>query len=164
MENSTPIVDYLDPKEQRNEYGRRYMRSRYAANPERHKENSRKWAQKNRERTRVNQRKRYAANKEKISNIVRKSRLKLDFNISLEQYECMLSEQKGVCAICKQPCPSGNKLSIDHDHRCCNTKSKSCGKCIRGLLCVHCNRGLGCLRDSPELLLEAFQYIKRHMK
>lgn len=47
-------------------------------------------------------------------------------------------------------CGANEKLVIDHDH---NT-----GK-IRGLLCGHCNRGLGHFRDDPTLLEFAAQYL-----
>jgi len=47
-------------------------------------------------------------------------------------------------------CGSEEKLVVDHDHRT--------GK-IRGLLCNHCNRGLGHFRDDPTLLEFAAQYL-----
>lgn len=63
----------------------------------------------------------------------------------------MLAEQGGVCGICKQPETvrkgklSGEAvrfLAVDHDHRCCPGK-KSCGRCIRKLLCLSCNIAVG---------------------
>lgn len=47
-------------------------------------------------------------------------------------------------------CGAEEKLVVDHDH--------TTGK-VRGLLCGHCNRGLGHFRDSPVLLEFAAQYI-----
>ena len=47
-------------------------------------------------------------------------------------------------------CGANEKLVVDHDHKT--------GK-IRGLLCNHCNRGLGHFRDDPMLLEFATQYL-----
>lgn len=77
------------------------------------------------------------------------ARLKNRFNITVEQYEYLLSQQNNVCFICEQPetRKSGHtgkpmNLAVDHDRQCCPT-NKSCGKCIRGLLCTDCNTSLG---------------------
>lgn len=47
-------------------------------------------------------------------------------------------------------CGSEEKLVVDHDHKT--------GE-IRGLLCNHCNRGLGHFKDDPMLLEFAAQYL-----
>jgi phage/plasmid primase-like uncharacterized protein len=47
-------------------------------------------------------------------------------------------------------CGAKEKLAVDHDHKT--------GK-IRGMLCNHCNRGLGHFRDDPTLLEFAAQYL-----
>ena len=47
-------------------------------------------------------------------------------------------------------CGDTTKLVVDHDH--------ATGK-IRGMLCNHCNRGLGHFRDDPMLLEFAAQYL-----
>ncbi len=71
----------------------------------------------------------------------RKSWLRAAYGLSLEQYEELLARQDGVCAICKKG-PRRNRLHVDHDHSCCPNAKTSCGKCIRGLLCVGCNSRL----------------------
>ena len=80
------------------------------------------------------------------------------FGITLETFEAMLKQQNYVCKICHKPNPSGNRLSIDHDHKCC-PKNKSCGLCVRGLLCERCNMGIGVFQDDPLLLREASDYL-----
>lgn len=57
-----------------------------------------------------------------------------------------IKESTHQCVICG----SKEKLVVDHDHK----KHK-----IRGMLCNHCNRGLGLFRDNPELLEYAAQYL-----
>lgn len=73
-------------------------------------------------------------------------------------YELLLAEQGGVCALCEGISRDGKALHIDHDHDCC-PGSKSCGKCVRGLLCDGCNRGLGHFNDRHDLLDRAATYV-----
>jgi hypothetical protein len=77
----------------------------------------------------------------------------------------MFNKQQGLCAACHHP-ETGltslgrpRLLSVDHDHACCPGK-KSCGKCIRGLLCRRCNVTLGWVEDTPDLLLNLVDYLK----
>lgn len=86
--------------------------------------------------------------------------LKSRYSMSEQDYQGLLSGQSGVCAVCGEKCPSGKKLAVDHDHSCCPGR-KSCGKCIRGLLCSRCNTGIGSFRDRADLLLSAANYIER---
>jgi hypothetical protein len=60
------------------------------------------------------------------------------YNITSETYAQMLEGQGGVCLGCEDPPEPGKLLCVDHDHDCCPGK-KSCGKCVRGLLCGPCN-------------------------
>lgn len=84
--------------------------------------------------------------------------LKHFFGITVEQYEELLIKQNGVCAICGGINPSGRMLHVDHDWSCCPSK-RSCGKCIRGLLCSRCNTALGSFKDNSENLKKALKYL-----
>ena len=93
----------------------------------------------------------------------RDTQLKLKYHLSSEQFDQMVIDQGGVCAICQKP-PIPNKknlgrLSVDHDHSCC-PGTKTCGQCVRFLLCDLCNKGLGAFRDDPNLLLRAGLLMK----
>lgn len=72
------------------------------------------------------------------------------YGITTEDYQSLLTAQKGVCAICKKP-PGKYRLSVDH----CHTKGN-----VRGLLCTQCNTALGLLRDCPDNLDAAKAYLK----
>jgi hypothetical protein len=73
------------------------------------------------------------------------------YGITLDDYEKMLFEQCGVCKICLNP-PSGKKKRLAVDH--CHITGK-----VRGLLCDHCNVGLGRFKDDAELLECAILYL-----
>jgi hypothetical protein len=74
---------------------------------------------------------------------MRDQQAELRFGITPEMYADMLARQGGRCAICEKPNGFYSvRLVIDHDHACCPGK-KTCGKCVRGLLCTACNLHLG---------------------
>lgn len=89
----------------------------------------------------------------KLPDAARKRRL-LDvrnkYGLSEEQYDALPK----ACQICN----SVDSLAIDHDHACC-PGVRSCGACVRGVLCDACNRGIGFMRDSPERLIAAAVYL-----
>jgi hypothetical protein len=79
--------------------------------------------------------------------------------ITIEQYNQMHVEQKGLCVICNQPetrINSSNKkpgrLVIDHCHK---TKK------VRALLCHNCNTGIGKFFDDPVRIIRAARYVKQ---
>lgn len=93
---------------------------------------------------------------------LRKSWLKR-YNLTPEEYDSLLAAQGGICAICKIDKPGGKgSFHVDHDHACCPEKERSCGKCIRGLLCNNCNRNLA--GQNPEILRRAADYIEIRSK
>ena len=88
---------------------------------------------------------------QKEKNTNRNSAMKRRFGISINDYESILSKQNYQCAICNK---SSSKQHFDIDH-CHKTKK------VRGLLCRSCNMGLGYFKDSPNLLNQAAQYLRR---
>ena len=82
---------------------------------------------------------------------VRKSKLKTLYGLTIAAYNQMLADQNGGCAICGKE-PNGRNLVVDHDH---NTNK------VRGLLCTSCNRGIGLLQDSPDVLRVALAYLEK---
>lgn len=81
-------------------------------------------------------------------------------NLTPAGLESLLEEHGSACGICKTPITGGSQaLAIDHDHACCPGTGKSCGRCIRGLLCSNCNTGLGSFMDDPQLLRAAIAYL-----
>lgn len=82
--------------------------------------------------------------------------------LSLERVERMHAEQSGLCAICRKrmnPVVASRTQKtactapvLDHCH--------STGV-IRGLLCNHCNRGLGLFLDDPIALRAAADYVEK---
>lgn len=78
------------------------------------------------------------------------------FGISLERYWELINTG---CAICGATSSGRKRLSIDHDHACCD-RDGSCGNCVRGALCRTCNAALGFLRDDPALIGRVIDYLK----
>lgn len=81
--------------------------------------------------------------------------MKRAYGLGFKEYEEMLFKQNGVCAICSGEPPKNQhktRLNVDHCH--------STGK-VRGLLCDACNRAIGLLKDSPDLLNKAISYLAR---
>ena len=86
----------------------------------------------------------------------------LSYGFTVDAYFEMLKAQNEVCYICGDK-PSGVKrrLCVDHDHSCC-PGSKTCGKCVRKLLCMQCNVALGAVKDNIKLLEKMIEYLKEH--
>jgi hypothetical protein len=60
------------------------------------------------------------------------------YNVTKEFVHRLLEFQRGSCAICGSRNAGSKSLHIDHDHVCCPGR-RSCGDCVRGLLCSGCN-------------------------
>lgn len=72
------------------------------------------------------------------------------YNISLEDYLWMVEEQKGLCAICDKEA----QLYVDHNH---------VTNVVRQLLCDPCNKAIGLMKEVPETLRKAADYLEKHI-
>lgn len=154
---------------------RAYQRAYFAKNKAKMLEEQRARYLANRDVIRAKQKAAYAANPEKYRAQAAGTRarrgpdkpwawmLSNRYNITVEDYERLLAEQGGVCAICKQPETARRyrRFSVDHDHSCCPERATSCGKCVRGLLCHQCNAVLGHIeqREGITWLAAATTYV-----
>lgn len=86
----------------------------------------------------------------------RENYLRRTYVMDIEAYEAQLTIQGGTCAI--DGC-SATDLHIDHDHRCCPGK-KSCGRCVRALLCQPHNTILGLVGESTDHLQSLIKYLE----
>lgn len=92
------------------------------------------------------------ARKDKALEFGRK--IKWKFGLSIDDYNRLLSEQGGFCAICRLPPSANNKrLAIDHCHDT---------GVVRGLLCHPCNAAIGLLKEDVQRILAASAYVARH--
>ena len=88
----------------------------------------------------------------------RKYTLRSLYNITPQQYDRMLAEQGGVCAVCKKPethrdthSDMARLLSVDHDHQTGDA---------RALLCSSCNLALGRMNEDPQLIRALAEYAE----
>jgi len=74
-----------------------------------------------------------------------------EYGLSVTEYQRLLAQQNGVCAICREP---DRELCVDHDHKT--------GR-VRSLLCNNCNSAIGFLRESPLLARAAATYLEQQL-
>lgn len=94
---------------------------------------------------------------------LRERELVKKYGITLKDYDRLLAAQKGGCAICGfEPEEDGKQLAVDHNHGCCDYRrdGRTCGRCVRALLCESCNLGLGKFGDDADLLRKAADYLE----
>lgn len=77
----------------------------------------------------------------------RRRRLRDKYRLKPSDWDAMLIEQNGRCAICLCPMESPH---VDHDH---NTGA------VRGLLCKWCNLAIGYMKDDAARLRAAADYL-----
>lgn len=103
----------------------------------------------------------YDANKEQILAQRRDRHREARYGLSPADFDALLAQQGGRCAICLTGDPGQRGWQVDHDHACCPTTARSCGRCVRGILCFLCNSALGKFGDDPDRLRRAIAYLER---
>lgn len=108
-------------------------------------------------RARENQRKASIAwakrNPEKIRANSRRQALRRKYGITPEDYDEILKDQGGKCALCDgtKSGLKGNRMFVDHDHKT--------GE-VRALLCFRCNLMIGHSRENIQVLRNAITYLE----
>jgi hypothetical protein len=85
--------------------------------------------------------------------------LKTKYGITYEKYENLYNQQEGKCKVCQIEISIQAKQN-GHDTACvdhCHTTNK-----IRGLLCNHCNRALGLLKENLENIESLANYLRSY--
>ena len=77
--------------------------------------------------------------------------LRDEYQLTPLEYSDMERAQGHTCALCGEPCSTGRRLAVDHDHET--------GR-VRGLLCNQCNRVLGLAGDDPDRLRRMAAYVE----
>lgn len=105
------------------------------------------WYKRNKDKNKIARDKYRKTRKGKLS--YQKYRLKVRYEISIDEFNRLSEEQNNRCKICNRK-EKTKQLAVDHDHKT--------GK-VRGLLCERCNRGLGHFNDDPQVLEKAKNYL-----
>jgi len=87
-------------------------------------------------------------NRKKSQAHSRKHHINTRYGLTVEEYDTLFTDAS--CWICG----GIDRLVLDHCH--------ITGK-VRGVLCHHCNTGLGLFLDSPDLLRRGAEWLERHL-
>ena len=87
----------------------------------------------------------------RTTEVQRSRQLKRHYGITAAEFDIMLANQGGCCAICGTTNPGGKgAFHVDHCHETGT---------VRGLLCQQCNMGLGHFQDNTQSLAIAIYYL-----
>lgn len=112
-----------------------------------HAEKSRRWREANPEKARQTRQRYEAKNPDKHH----QSHLSRTYGITVDEFESILGDQGGGCAICGTDQPSmGKRLCVDHVEGT---------RLIRGVLCSRCNSAIGLLDHDAERLRACIDYL-----
>jgi hypothetical protein len=76
-----------------------------------------------------------------------------NYGMSREEFDQRIKDQDNACEICRLPFVPHKNPCVDHNHTT---------MAIRGLLCTHCNAGLGHFKESIDIMQAAQEYIKKY--
>ncbi len=134
----------------------KYLKVYRENNREKAKETSKEYTKNNKAKISIKKKEYHKENKKSA----KEYDLKKNFGITLDDYNLMYENQKGLCAICNKPetvkqnfSEAMKMLAVDHCHKT--------GK-IRALLCSKHNMALGLFMDDIDLLESALNYLKKH--
>lgn len=119
--------------------------------PVHRRELSRAWVARNRERSRATHRKSAKQYRAKKPDQWRENALPRKYGITPADYDRLLEQQGGHCAICSTTPKPGKRLDVDHDHAT---------NAVRGLVCRRHNMGMGYFADEPAALRAAADYLE----
>lgn len=146
--NKTYNKDYYEKNKERI---RLRTKLYYQANKSKMKKAHRKYAASHEKELKIYKEKYRTNNSQKMATYRQNYNLIGRYGISTEQYESLLSAQKGACAICTiTKCATGKRLAVDH----CHSTQK-----IRGLLCARCNLLIGAAQESNDILNATIKYL-----
>lgn len=75
------------------------------------------------------------------------------YGIDFATRDAMAEAQQFKCEICHDDFTTDKPWHVDHCHRT---------GAVRALLCPQCNQGIGLLRDDPDLIRAAADYVEKH--
>jgi len=107
---------------------------------------------KNEESTALARKEWKAKNPDKVKLYSKRSVWKLR-GIDPDKAEAYLLAHHGKCDLCGLT--EGRALAVDHCHKT---------GIIRGMLCTNCNTAIGLLKDDPDLMIKAANYVRANQK
>lgn len=72
------------------------------------------------------------------------------YGLTPKEWSELFASQDYACAVCGTKDNGKKRFHVDHDHES--------GR-VRGILCTKCNVGIGGLKDDPEIVYKAYQYL-----
>ena len=153
------------------QFGREPLQDETLSASERKRERMKRWRENNREHIKSYQKAWRADNAEAVAEYQREYQkdykqregAKADalrrhlwkyYKMTPSEFNELWEAQSGKCAICDVAmAPRGrahNSAAVDHNHE---------NGAVRGLLCRNCNAGIGYLKDDPDRLIAAAEYL-----